>query len=128
MDGPVSAAPHWSVRDGPEPAVLKRLFDAVDRRVSPRVDDLARDDDVMAAAAALHRLRGLLGARMERASRRLLHLLNLPAGSDVNRLLEHIARLEQEVAGLRQHLTDRELRDFLDELADEQRSDGGGTE
>lgn len=108
--------------------MFKRLFDAVDARVSPTVDDLARNDDLMAVAALLHRGRGAVGRRVERASRRVLHLLNLPAGSDVNRLLDHIARLEQEVGALRQQLTDRELTAFLAELEDDQQSGNGGNE
>jgi phage host-nuclease inhibitor protein Gam len=35
-----------------------------------------------------------------------LHLLNLPAGSDVNRLLVQIAALEREVRELRKRLED----------------------
>ena len=40
----------------------------------------------------------------EQASRRVLHSLNLPAGSDVNRLLGQIALLEREVRDLRKEL------------------------
>jgi hypothetical protein len=42
-----------------------------------------------------------IARRSERASRHLLHLFNLPAGSDVTRVLAHIASLEREVRELR---------------------------
>lgn len=94
----------------------KQLFDAVDERLSPTVDELARSDDAAALAALGRRGRSEVDRRMEQASRRVLHLLNLPAGSDVNRLLEHIARLEREVRDLRNLLTDRENADYLASL------------
>ena len=85
----------------------KQLFDAVDARLSPTINEMARSDDAATLAALGRRGRSELDRRMEQASRRTLHLLNLPAGSDVNRLLEHIARLEREVRDLRNLLTDR---------------------
>ena len=97
----------------------KRLFDAVDERVSPAVDEFARSDELMTLTAVAERGRDFVARRFERTSRRALHLLNLPAGSDVNRLLDHIARLEREVAALRARLEDRELEQFLEELAEE---------
>jgi len=95
----------------------KQLFDAVDQRLSPTINDMARSEDAAALAALGRRGRSELDRRMEQASRRALHLLNLPAGSDVNRLLEHIARLEREVRDLRNLLTDRENAEYLASLA-----------
>ena len=95
----------------------KQLFDAVDGRLSPAINDMARSEDAATLAALGRRGRSELDRRMEQASRRALHLLNLPAGSDVNRLLEHIARLEREVRDLRNLLTDRENAEYLASLA-----------
>ncbi len=97
--------------------VWKQLFDAVDQRLSPTINEMARSEDAATLAALGRRGRSELDRRMEQASRRALHLLNLPAGSDVNRLLEHIARLEREVRDLRNLLTDRENAEYLASLA-----------
>jgi hypothetical protein len=93
--------------------VWKQLFDAVDQRVSPTINEFAKREEVASLAALGLRGRSEVHRAIERVSRRALHLLNLPAGSDVNRLLEHIARVEQEVRGLRQLLADRENADYL---------------
>jgi len=95
----------------------KQLFDAVDERLSPTINEMARSEDAAALAALGRRGRSEIDRRMEQASRRALHFLNLPAGSDVNRLLEHIARLEREVRDLRNLLTDRENAEYLASLA-----------
>ena len=95
----------------------KRVFDALDERVSPAINEMARSEDAATLVALGRRGRSELDRRMEQASRRTLHLLNLPAGSDVNRLLEHIARLEREVRDLRNALTDRENAEYLASLA-----------
>lgn len=95
----------------------KQLFDAVDERLSPTINELARSEDAATLAALSRRGRSEIDRRMEQASRRALHLFNLPAGSDVNRLLEHIGRLEGEVRDLRNLLTDRENAEYLATLA-----------
>ena len=98
------------------PPTWKQLFDAVDKRLSPAINRAAQSDEMATAVALAMRGRTELARRVEQSSRRLLHLLNLPAGSDVNRLLAHIARLEREVAGLREQLADRENADYLADL------------
>jgi len=100
------------------PAPLwKQVFDAVDQRLSPTINEVVQSEDVAALVALGQRGTSELLRRLEHASRRTLHLLNLPAGSDVNRLLEHIARLEREVSDLRALLADRENSDYLASLA-----------
>jgi len=101
----------------------KRVFDALDERVSPAINEMARSEDAATLVALGRRGRSELDRRMEQASRRTLHLLNLPAGSDVNRLLEHIARLEREVRDLRNALTDRENAEYLASLAARHKAD-----
>ncbi len=95
----------------------KQLFDAVDERVSPTINEMARSDEAAAFVALGRRGRSELDRRVEQMSRRALHLLNLPAGSDVNRLLEHIANLEREVRDLRKLLADKENAEYLASLA-----------
>src|SRR5215203_1615959 len=85
-------------------AAWKRLFDTVDRTVGSRVNDFARSEDFATMAALTRRAQMKAGQLTERASRRVLHSLNLPAGSDVNRLLGQIALLEREVRDLRKEL------------------------
>jgi hypothetical protein len=88
------------------PPPWKRLFDTLDRTLLARVNELAQSEEVAALAVLGHRSRTGLGNFTEHTSRRVLHALNLPAGSDVNRLLAHIAGLEREVRDLRKELTD----------------------
>ncbi|MET8430432.1 hypothetical protein [Nocardia sp. NPDC004860] len=54
---------------------------------------------------ALHASEGVANT-VERASRRLLHAFNLPAGSDINRVLTQIASLERSVRKLNNALDD----------------------
>jgi len=99
------------------PPLWKQLFDALDERLSPAINEMARSDEAAQLAALARRGRSELDRRVEQASRRALHMMNLPAGSDVNRLLEHIARLEREVRDLRKALTDRENAEYLAALS-----------
>jgi len=62
--------------------------------------------DIAAGIALAQSLRHDALRAAEAPSRRLLHLLNLPAGSDVNRLLVQIAALEREVRELRKRIED----------------------
>ena len=101
----------------PPAPLWKQVFDSVEARVAPVIDDLMKREDVLTAVVLAQRTRGEVDRRVERTSRRMLHLLNLPAGSDVNRLLAHIARLEREIGELRNELADRENAALLAELS-----------
>ena len=91
----------------------KQIFDAVDKRIGPRINEFARSEEFSSMAAANKRGQVALSRRLEQVSRRVLHVMNLPAGSDVNRLLTHIAQLEREVRNLRKEITDGNDAEFL---------------
>ena len=93
----------------PNQATWKRLFDGRERTVGGRVHDVARREDFATMAALTKRTQSQFGRLTERFSRRLLHAFNLPAGSDVNRLLAQIALLEREVRDLRKEVVEAEL-------------------
>lgn len=86
----------------------KQLFDAADRTLGGRVNEFARGENFAILAGLVTRSRSELAERSERASRQALHLLNLPAGSDVKRLLAQIGLLEREVRDLRKQLDDQQ--------------------
>jgi hypothetical protein len=95
-------------------ALIWRAFDAAERSVAPYVESAVRTDaflDVMSVA-----IRTLTTARgvVEAPTRRIWHLANLPARSDV-------ARLQRQVAAL-----DRELRQLTRGI-DAERADAAGS-
>jgi hypothetical protein len=93
----------------------RRAVDALDQQVTPRLVAVI-DTEAFAIAAGLARtVQHDIVKRAERGSRYVLHVLNLPAGSDINRLLTHMASLERQF---------REVR-LLIETAPEQRTEVG---
>ena len=91
----MSAPPPW------QRAVL-----AVQGRANPLLRRAVDHPDVAAGIALGQSLRHDVLRAAEAPSRRLWHLLNLPAGSDINRLLVQIAALEREVRELRKRVED----------------------
>ena len=91
---PRAANPRW--RQG---------FDAVEKEVAPRLETLIRSDQFALAAGLAAHAQHLVRAEAARGTRRLLHLFNLPAGTDVTRILNEIGQLRRQV---------RELADRLD--------------
>lgn len=94
----------------------KQAFDKAYGTVAPTIDELAKSEDLAIVFALVTKSREEMRRRFRDTTRRGLHFLNLPAGTDVHRLLEHIARLEGEVRQLRTQLADRENAEFLAEL------------
>jgi len=87
--------------------VWKQLFDAAERTVGSRINEFARSENYAILVGLAARAQKEASERTERVSRQVLHTFNLPAGSDVNRLLGQIAKLEREVRELRKQLDDQ---------------------
>ncbi len=86
--------------------VWKQLFDAAERTIGSRINEFARSENYAIIMGLAARAQKEASERTERMSRQMLHTFNLPAGSDVNRLLIQIAKLEREVRELRKQLDD----------------------
>jgi hypothetical protein len=84
----------------------KQLFDAAERTIGTRVNEFVRSENYAILVGLAARAQRSANERSERFSRQTLHMFNLPAGSDVNRLLAQIAKLEREVRELRKRLDD----------------------
>lgn len=78
----------------------RQVFDAVDRRVAGPVEAGARSDAFGDLVAVGWRLSHRIRRELERPSRLALHLLNLPAATDVRRLSEQVAALQRELREL----------------------------
>jgi CRISPR/Cas system Type II protein with McrA/HNH and RuvC-like nuclease domain len=90
----------------PGKPLWRQLFDAVDRRVAGPVEAGTRSDAFGDFVAVSWRLSRRMQREIERRSRRVLHLMNLPAATDVRRLSEQVAALQREL----RELEDREPR------------------
>ena len=78
----------------------RKSVDAVEGVLTPVAGNVVRNDTFALTIAVVARTRRGVAGRAERLSRQGLHLLNLPAGSDINRLLRSIASLERQVREL----------------------------
>jgi hypothetical protein len=85
----------------------QQLVVGVQSRANPTLRAAVDRQDVAAAIALLQTLRTSTLRATEAPTRRLLHLFNLPAASDMNRVLVQIASLEREVRELRKEAADR---------------------
>jgi hypothetical protein len=83
------------------------VFDHVERTVAGPLEAIVRSDAFFDAVTISTRTRRETAAQVERLSRRGLHLLNLPAGSDMRRLGEQVTRLDRHVRELSKQLEER---------------------
>jgi hypothetical protein len=89
-----------STRIVPEKPLWRKAFDAVDRRVAAPLEAGTRSDAFGDAVALSVKLRRRVQRELEKRSRRVLHLANLPTATDVRRLSEQVAALRREVREL----------------------------
>jgi hypothetical protein len=94
---------------GTKPPSWKDVFDAAERTVGTRINEFVKSENYAILVGLAARAQREVSTRSERVSRRVLHFANLPAGSDVNRLLAQIGNLEREVRELRNQLDDVEI-------------------
>jgi hypothetical protein len=84
----------------PSKPLWRRGVDAVDTVAAPVLESATRHDGFGLGLSLLQQTRKAIYRRTERVSRRVLHGLNLPSASDVNRLLVQIAAVENRVRQL----------------------------
>lgn len=93
----------------------RRTYDSVERVVAPRAEALVRSGEFATGVAVLVGVRRAVGRRVSRVTAGAWHLVNLPAGSDVQRLRVQIGALDRDVRRLALQLeqsgTSRALRD-----------------
>lgn len=82
----------------------RKGFDTVEGFVGPRLTAVVNSEPFAVAVGIATRADKTMRRRSERATRRLLHFWNLPAGSDVTRLLTEIGSLQQQVRELTKQL------------------------
>jgi hypothetical protein len=81
-------------------------FDALEQQLSPRLEALVQSEPFAVAVGLMARVQRAVEGEMSRRTRQLLHRVNLPAGTDVSRILNEIGQLRVQV---------RELSAELDE-------------
>jgi hypothetical protein len=78
----------------------RQAFDAVDRRVAGPVEAGTRSDAFADALTVGWRLSRRMQREVERRTRHVLHLANLPTATDVRRLSEQVSALQRELREL----------------------------
>ena len=74
-----------------------RTVHRLERAVGEPVESIVRSDTYFDTVAKVSRVRRKAIDLVEGVSRRGLHLLNLPAGTDVRRVREQLSRLERRL-------------------------------
>jgi hypothetical protein len=90
-----------------QPLWLKAVY-KVERAVGTRVEAAVRSDTYFDMVAESQRRQRQARALAEGISRRCLHLLNLPAGSDVRRLREQLGRMDRRLHSIQKELAELE--------------------
>jgi hypothetical protein len=90
-----------------QPRWLK-LVHRLERKVGTHVEAAVRTDTYFDVIAHATRARRRLTGTVEGLQREWLHLLNMPAGTDIKHLREQVARMERGLAELTKELADRD--------------------
>src|SRR5690242_7648540 len=82
------------------PPSWRQGFDAVERQLAPRLEALVQSEQFAVAVGLAARAQRAVEGEMARSTRRVLHRLNLPAGTDVARILNELGQLRVQVREL----------------------------
>ena len=88
------------------PLWLKVVLRA-ERAIGGPVEAAVRSDRYFDAVAGLNKTKARVSGAVESVSHRGLHLLNLPAGTDIKKLREQVARMDRQLVQLTKELEDR---------------------
>jgi hypothetical protein len=89
-----------AVATQPETPSWRQGFDTVERQVSPVLEGLVQSESFAVAMGLAARARRAMEDQASRSTRRVLHALNLPAGTDVTRILNELGQLKRQVRDL----------------------------
>lgn len=78
----------------------RQTFDSIEKEVTPRLDTIIRSEQFAVATGLAAQMQRRFAKQAARNTRRVLHMLNLPAGTDVTRLLNEIGQLKAQVRTL----------------------------
>jgi hypothetical protein len=84
----------------PDPPRWLNLVLRLERAVGGPVEAAVHSDAYFDVVAELNRSTRRLTEAMESVSKRALHLLNLPAGTDIRRVREQLARMDRRLVEL----------------------------
>jgi hypothetical protein len=85
-----------------------RAVHRVERTIGKPVESAVRSDRYFDTVSKVTRVRRKAIGAVEGVSRRGLHLLNLPAGTDVRRMREQLGRMERRLNQLSEDVRDME--------------------
>jgi hypothetical protein len=89
----------------PPPLWLKLVY-RLERTIGEPVEWAVRSDSYFDAVTIANRLQRKATDALEGLSRRGLHMLNLPAGTDVRRMREQLSRMERRLSQLAEGMED----------------------
>jgi len=81
-----------------------KLVLRLERAVGGPVESAVHSDAYFDAVAELNRAQRRLTGAVESVSKRGLHLLNLPAGTDIRRVREQMARMDRRLVQISKEL------------------------
>jgi hypothetical protein len=113
------------VSDKPSPPLWRQAYDAVDSRLAPQLESLVQTKEFAQVLSLGWRAQTEARRIVERRTRRLWHLVNLPAGSDVTRLREQVVTLDRRVRDLTRALEEANRRAQSAEPVSNGRGAGG---
>jgi len=86
----------------------RKSYDAVERAVAPQAEALVRSGQFATVTAAISGVRRAAGNGVNGVAARVWHLVNLPAGTDLQRLRVQIGALDRDVRRLLLQLEQRQ--------------------
>jgi hypothetical protein len=95
------------------PLWLKAVY-RVERTIGERVEAAVRSDTYFDAITTATRNYGRARRLAEGVSRECLHLLNLPAGTDIRRVREQLAAMDRRLARITKELADLQHAESAD--------------
>ena len=85
-----------------------RAVHRLERAIGEPVEGAVRTDTYFDAVAAATRATAAIKQTAEGVSRRALHLVNLPAGSDLRRMRDQLSRMERRLNALSEDIAERD--------------------